>query len=660
MRMLQHIPVCLLIFLFFTADDAHGQSAAPLDQQLADIAALDTRLSKINLKDTDLRDVLRAVGSESSANILVDNAITQKVTLSLRDLDARDALLFLADEYDLHIEVSNGIVKVAPQPETFHQQPLDFAVTDGRLTAHLERAQLERVVDAVQSAGTSIIVRPGVAAEVSGHVTDVPLEQGLSLLFGNAGLTMEKDNGVYVIGASNSDSGLPRVLRVEPSGDSKVSVEASNVSLRQVLREIARVSGLPVQQFGIGDEVVESTELVDVDVASAIRILLHGSPYSVKESDGSLVVGRKDDYGVRTSELYRLQHARADQLLPLIPASVQQNVEILVVPELNGFMILGATEGIAQVINFVQPLDIPTPQILIEALVVDFETSELLQRGVTLLRGPGTDSTSWPRFFTFGNGADQSGGAIYQGDDKDGNDLLGSVADLLGVGVGKLPVDFAFRVQALEQEGKANVISRPKISTLSGHTARISIGTTQYYILTSTTPYQSPNQIVTQESERFEKIEANVSLEITPWVSAGGEVTVEVHPEFSTPVGGLNPGVPPTINSRILDSTVRLRDGETIILGGLIQNSTAVSHNKIPILGDIPLLGRLFRNSSADERKSELVIYITPHIFYGTEDGAKWNDVADDLDVTPAAGVAFDLDQIVVADSAKASVEVIE
>lgn len=121
-------------------------------------------------------------------------------------------------------------------------------------------------------------------------------------------------------------------------------------------------------------------------------------------------------------------------------------------------------------------------------------------------------------------------------------------------------------------------------------------------------------QPTTQKTERFEKITAEVKLEITPWVSADGDVTVEIHPEFSTPIGQFNPEVPPTINSRILSSTVRLRDGETIVLGGLIQNSQTESRSKFPILGDIPIIGAVFRGRSTDIEDSELVVYITPHI----------------------------------------------
>ncbi|MBN4057058.1 type II and III secretion system protein, partial [bacterium AH-315-J21] len=187
--------------------------------------------------------------------------------------------------------------------------------------------------------------------------------------------------------------------------------------------------------------------------------------------------------------------------------------------------------------------------------------------------------------------------------------------------LGKLTDKFFVRLSALSNEGKAKVIQRPQIATLNGHTASIAIGTTQYFLLDSKTVYPSAQtDVSTQTSQRFETIEANISLEVTPNVTESGEVIVHIKPEFSTPAGqGFDPDIPPTINKRVIESTVRLRNGETIVLGGIVNSTESVTINKLPILGDIPLLGRLFQNRSSTKNETELMIYITPHIYYGSE-----------------------------------------
>ena len=172
-------------------------------------------------------------------------------------------------------------------------------------------------------------------------------------------------------------------------------------------------------------------------------------------------------------------------------------------------------------------------------------------------------------------------------------------------------------MQALEQKGLANVRSRPLIATLNGYPASLSIGTTQYYLLQSSTTTIGQLSPYLSETQRFETIEANVKLEITPYVGANGLITVEIKPDFKTPVGELSETTRPTINQRSMSSTVIMREGETIVLGGMIQESESESRSQVPLLGDIPWLGSLFSSTSKSKRKSELIIYVTPHISYG-------------------------------------------
>jgi Type II secretory pathway, component HofQ len=102
---------------------------------------------------------------------------------------------------------------------------------------------------------------------------------------------------------------------------------------------------------------------------------------------------------------------------------------------------------------------------------------------------------------------------------------------------------------------------------------------------------------------------------------SNGELTLEIKPNFETPIGSFSPdkNLIPAINTRSFVSTVRLRDGETIVLGGVIQESEISSENKFPLLGDIPIIGKLFTTSEKSIRKGELMIYLTPRIFYGDE-----------------------------------------
>jgi type IV pilus assembly protein PilQ len=272
-------------------------------------------------------------------------------------------------------------------------------------------------------------------------------------------------------------------------------------------------------------------------------------------------------------------------------------------------------------------IDQPVEQLLLEVLVVEFETSGLRRMGVTFLGGllPSggvrpIDAPAGSHTYLFGAGGDQRGGLDVVGDGPAANRFLNFWSDLLGIrSIGRLPEDFYFRLQALERAGKAEVRSRPHIATLNGHTANITVGTSQYYLLRSVLPYASGGVFGGEEVEHFEYVQADVRLDITPWVTGDGGVTAVIRPSFTTPVGPFDPRVPPALQRWSVDTSVRLRDGETFMIGGLIQERSRVSDNRIPLLGRLPLIGRLFSNSERQRGTSELVIFITPHVLSAGE-----------------------------------------
>jgi Bacterial type II and III secretion system protein len=173
--------------------------------------------------------------------------------------------------------------------------------------------------------------------------------------------------------------------------------------------------------------------------------------------------------------------------------------------------------------------------------------------------------------------------------------------------LGRLPDDFYAALHFLETQNKAKVMAQPSIVTLNGNKASINVDQTQYFKLTTGNP------LGTDYSIQFKPITFGIKLDITPWISQGGQITAEISPEVSNSDGANSDGYP-NVSSRTLSTTVRLNDGETITLGGLIKNTESEGYNKIPILGDIPFIGGLFRTNTKSNSKTNLVVYVTPHI----------------------------------------------
>jgi type II secretory pathway component GspD/PulD (secretin) len=170
-------------------------------------------------------------------------------------------------------------------------------------------------------------------------------------------------------------------------------------------------------------------------------------------------------------------------------------------------------------------------------------------------------------------------------------------------------LSFQAQVNLLLQNGNARVLADPRITTLSGRTASIRAGDT-ISILTSIGG--GTGTVATTQLESFQ---TGVTLDITPIITTAGELIVALHPIVNSLTGYLN-GVP-QISTRDTQTSVHLHDNETLVIGGLIQENTQRTESKIPLLGDLPLIGQAFRNENVTSTRNELIIVVTPHLLGG-------------------------------------------
>ncbi|MBC5801870.1 MAG: hypothetical protein GIX03_02415 [Candidatus Eremiobacteraeota bacterium] len=158
----------------------------------------------------------------------------------------------------------------------------------------------------------------------------------------------------------------------------------------------------------------------------------------------------------------------------------------------------------------------------------------------------------------------------------------------------------------LIQNGTARILSDPRITTVSGRTASIRAGDTLSILTTA------GGGAGTVATTRLQSFQTGVTLDITPLVNAGNYVTVTLHPTVNNLSGILN-GVP-QISTRDTTTTVGLQADQTLVIGGLIEDTNNRTENILPFFGYIPLLGKLFRNESYNLQRNELIITVTPHI----------------------------------------------
>ena len=168
--------------------------------------------------------------------------------------------------------------------------------------------------------------------------------------------------------------------------------------------------------------------------------------------------------------------------------------------------------------------------------------------------------------------------------------------------------NFGAIINALVTNGKAKILSRPNVMTTQGREAVIYVG--------NSVPVERTERSETLTTSSYDYHDAGIKLKYTPHINTDGTITAKLYTEVSTPEYDSNTGAY-RFNVRTAETTVTVRDGEPMVIGGLIGAEEAKSVSKIPFLGDLPILGALFRNHRKSKSESELVIFLTAHVLEG-------------------------------------------
>ena len=575
-----------------------------------------------------LTDAFTALIRAYKLSVYIDSSVTGTISMRLENVSLNDALLFMMKEYDLSWERTGDIVKIyRPKIQPPPPPPPDIKYELGKLTFDLKDVELTRFVKAIiDISGENIIIDGGARGTITGQVVNIDFEKGLSAVLNSNELTLRRIDDIYhidVMEKAGEKSKRPGRYSVYCRDDS-ITVDVRNAPIVDILTTLSDECNLSIIIYGAVEGAVTAS-YKSQSVGDVLGYILRGTPYSFKKDGDVYFVGSKTSEDLFTSRLVKLKHISNASVVDLIPATLSKQVSIKAVVEQNGLIITGPSTSIIELENFIEKIDMPPAQVLFEAVVVDYNISKLSEFKLTA-DNTGLDREMPPHIY-YPN-------IDYSSTGDDLNIHLDNIADYLNIkNIGHLSSDFFLQLQFMEKEGIANIMSRPQIAALNGHPASIEIGTSQYYLLENQTIYPSQQTSVsTATSQRFEVIEADMSLEVTPWVTESGEIIVMIQPEFNSPATVFDPDIPPTINRRILKSTVRLKDGETIVLGGMIQNHENTTIEKFPILGDLPILGRIFQNRNSSKTKSELMVYLTPHIYYGSEGSVDIKKILDEND----------------------------
>nr|WP_315247390.1 type II and III secretion system protein [uncultured Flavobacterium sp.] len=296
----------------------------------------------------------------------------------------------------------------------------------------------------------------------------------------------------------------------------------------------------------------------------------------------------------------------SESILSIIPDEIKKDLDIKIDKELNSFLVNGPAANIERFESFVKYIDKAVPVILIEVMLLEVNKSATVETGIKAGIGEKPVTTTGTVF----PNADINLGAQTINNIIDGFNGFGSL------NIGKVVPNFYLSLKAMESNGNLKIRSSPRLSTLNGHKAYLSIGETTYYVVTNQNYYGSQ---IPQASEvkNYQPIDAELSVTIMPLVSGDGQITMDVKVIQSSFNGQkVDEDAPPGINSREFTSIIRVKDQDIIVLGGLEESVKNDSGTGVPLLSRIPIIKWLFSSRKREDSKKKLSVLIKPTVIY--------------------------------------------
>jgi type IV pilus assembly protein PilQ len=385
-----------------------------------------------------------------------------------------------------------------------------------------------------------------------------------------------------------------------------------DTDLREVLNSMAAQCGVTI----VADESVMgivTIELMDVPLKDAMKRVL--TPYGMAYrwlGDYYLVGAARPDNPsfplLAETELYRPSFVKAGDI-PLLLSTYYEGF-IRVNENTNTVTLYGPPDVLERLKADLAKIDVAPRQVMIEVLVAEISDENLRELGIDAYLSAEKDGRIAKATIPLARIPAQdiplsnNGGTT-----EEVTNLLDSAIHVFGGRMGDVwngwNVDYEIALRALYMDGKVDYRANPKLATAEGQTARIYVGQDEYHTIISGR--------VGNEYVRLEVIKVGTVLEITPYVAEDGRITIEALTTVSDVTGMGVTGLP-VVSTRDVSTKITVQDGEPIVIGGLKTELERIRIRKIPLLGDIPILGALFRNTSRSKSTTNIVIVITPHL----------------------------------------------
>ena len=626
--------VVFLISIDTLAQDRFTQMQNQLQLIAIDNPGLENTVD-LSVNGVSLQEFIRGIANANDLNISVDDGLNNiQIINNFSNVTVSDVLIFLAKRYQLEMEFVGNIISISkynpppeplppPQPKVIN---VNYDERGDLLTLDLSNDNLVDVIRKVTSVSDkNIVLSPNVEnKKVSVFIQRMPFNAALQKFAYSNGMSLtETDDGFFVLSelgdekvlTSNENEGTKTSkekykrkniegLFLEVSNENEISISAENVSIDEVVKAVAYELDIDYYLFS-KIEGTKTLNLKAVSLEELLNNLFEATAFTYKKNYGVYLIGERKSEGLRTTTVYQMQHRSIENIMEVIPNDLKQELELKKFADLNSLVISGSRPMAEELIQFLKQIDQVVPVIAIDVIIVGYRKNRSLSAGITAGLGEPTERTEG----SFVPETDVNFSA------KSVNDIIENINQSSIVNLGKVTPNFYFSIKALEQDGVLKVRSTPKLATLNGHEANLSVGNTEYYVEESNNVIgaQNPQNIITRT---YRPVEADLAITIKPLVSGNDQITLEITVEQSDFTERISNEAPPGKVSRSFSSMLRVKNNEMVLLGGLEEKSVNNSGAGLPFLARIPIIRWFFGQRTRSKNKSQLNIFIKPTVIY--------------------------------------------
>lgn len=587
----------------------------------------------LNFKDTEIREVAQSIGEITGRNFILDPRVKGRVTvLSAKPISA-DAVyqtfLSVLQVHNFAAVPAGDVIKIIPATDAKQVPGVDLPENFRGLVDDVVTHVIE--IQNVPAAQLVPILRPLIAQY--GHLAAYP------------------GSNVLIISdhAANVERLMHIIQRIDQKSDEEIEmIPLQNATATEVVRVLTALTQ-GAQREGAVPQVLAADErtnsvLIGGEKSQRLRMraLITHLDTPLEQGGNTQVVYLRFASAENLANILKgyVTEAGAESGKPAAPGAAPAGMAISIIPEpdTNALVITAPPKVMRNLRAVIDQLDIRRAQVLVEAIIVEMTADKAAELGVTWAIN-GSDDNSGPagltNFSGSGVGIAQVGAAAASGNVAS---ALGAVPDGLTLGIGRIAsgqFSFAALLRALSGDAASNILSTPSVLTLDNEEAEIKVGQEVPFLTGQfTTGTGGTGSVTGNPFQTIQRQEVGLKLKIKPQINEGNNIFLNIEQEVSSLAGSAVNPLTAITNKRTITTRVIAENGETIVLGGLIDDNLRETEQRVPVLGSIPLLGNLFKYRSTKKVKQNLMVFLRPTIIRdGTEaalqTNAKYNYIRD-------------------------------